>query len=85
MDRIISPSGIRARDTIQIMRSIERSRHLLLFCMYYQKMLSTPAIVNERNRMIRDRYAAGETKTNLACEFELSHQHVQQIVNKGKR
>jgi Mor family transcriptional regulator len=43
-----------------------------------------PLKKSERNKLIRERYAAGETLVELAKAFGLSHQRIHQIIH-GQR
>jgi hypothetical protein len=60
--------------------SIAFAKKVILFVAYFERDNSPKLTIKERNAQICKRYAAGETLSDLACEFGLSPQRIYQII-----
>ena len=62
------------------------AKKLILFVTYYEHDYTDKLTVAERDALIRERHAQGETISDLAREYDISPQRVFQIVKlKPKR
>jgi hypothetical protein len=75
-----SPNGLPALETYLEFGGINRAKQLFLFLTYYEHDFSYQLSTPQRDQKIRERYKRGERISDLAREYGISPQRVDQIV-----